>query len=882
MRRAMLLFLVGVLGYQAIPDVNFSRVLIYYGWVTSDLPFHNYDILVFADCNVERAKPVYQTLVSQGKEVYLYLHENCDTSPTPVGLGSDYNADPSNFQAHVQSLIDWYATNFGSSITGLFFDECEPGYWDGNCRAGLSDPKTQDFASKLQSLISYAHSKGYKVFLNGVRGFASYGDYYLWESFGTTWDCATPYCYADLQDATDKDYPFCFIMSKYKYYYLRDNNLLDKTVGHAYWDPSDMDSVSHYLVSLARLFGLRGISISDQANMTREMVYKAWIYKLGRRISYSESGDLFSGHFTNGSVSVDVSTHAATISVDTGVDVYDINTDLPVIDVSDAYPVEETYQIAAGSGTGLTYAGTAEGWEGTGVAAEVYQGIDGDEFFHAYFDTDLNGATGYLPANGAEYMVECPLNNWNGSCTLYVYPSTGSDWSQWQQVYALDTGYEYSTSPSPDWLLETRVALPPGKAAVYFDYTDPDAGWAAVDTLLDVNLNGVLEEGEWVRLGGDEYPYPCIVDGNDPDIDDSQDLNEVFCHRMQQALATTLVDPLDENAHIRFYVDTDLNDSTGDWHGGAEYLVEVSLGYCGISKWNGSWSWLSNCSFAWNDDNTSVEVSGLYFLPEEYQIMATTIDTGDWTEKDSTESADWERGVSVGGDMGDIIEGMKRHRISGYYRVHLEGDTGEYGEFYLDVNAQEPITGWKMKRGSNPEEDLNEVCPLTSVGYCIESTGDFNRIHFLVGPHTSPIEVYPAYVNLKGSVSGSLTAGVPSTVTITIQNTGTEDSPDFNYSLYVDGNRVKEGRTSVPAGSSVSDSYTFVPEDRNYDISLVVDEYDEVPESDEADNNYYRVFVAKIPVVSGSAPALLPGDLAALTALALFLYALVSRAEGNK
>jgi hypothetical protein len=68
---------------------------------------------------------------------------------------------------------------------GIFFDECEIGYWD---LSYYTDPdKCEIFYNALKELCDYCKNIGLITVVNGVRVFAILGDYWLWESFAGYW-----------------------------------------------------------------------------------------------------------------------------------------------------------------------------------------------------------------------------------------------------------------------------------------------------------------------------------------------------------------------------------------------------------------------------------------------------------------------------------------------------------------------------------------------------------------------------------------------------------------------------------------------------------------------------------------------------------------------
>lgn len=69
---------------------------------------------------------------------------------------------------------------------GIFFDECEVGYWD--LSYYTQEDKCAIFQNALQELCDYCRDIGLITVVNGVRAFAQVGDYWLWESFSGYWN----------------------------------------------------------------------------------------------------------------------------------------------------------------------------------------------------------------------------------------------------------------------------------------------------------------------------------------------------------------------------------------------------------------------------------------------------------------------------------------------------------------------------------------------------------------------------------------------------------------------------------------------------------------------------------------------------------------------
>jgi hypothetical protein len=68
---------------------------------------------------------------------------------------------------------------------GVFLDMCDPSYFTNDLNRDKD--YVDKFTQGIQNLAEYAHNKGLLAFINGVMGYAGYGDYYLWEDYVDTY-----------------------------------------------------------------------------------------------------------------------------------------------------------------------------------------------------------------------------------------------------------------------------------------------------------------------------------------------------------------------------------------------------------------------------------------------------------------------------------------------------------------------------------------------------------------------------------------------------------------------------------------------------------------------------------------------------------------------
>ena len=200
-------------------------------------------------------------------EVFGYLHNGS----TPIGMGSSFkrmvvDVDPScptnlvnRWVEAIEELIDELQTAYGNLVDGVFLDEVDPSYFG---RTDPDDVCVKAFTQGVATIVSYAHSKGLKVFINGVRAYASLADLYLWEDFVTYYDSSTGTYVVDKQflQRSDNGNPYKWETGYGKYLWLKQRNLLSKTIAISLADPEstnfdDMCSLGFYM---AKILGLGG------------------------------------------------------------------------------------------------------------------------------------------------------------------------------------------------------------------------------------------------------------------------------------------------------------------------------------------------------------------------------------------------------------------------------------------------------------------------------------------------------------------------------------------------------------------------------------------------------------------------------------------------
>ncbi|MEA1907702.1 MAG: PKD domain-containing protein, partial [Euryarchaeota archaeon] len=294
----------------SMPDPDNFKYLVYYGqlnysglnvnWSESGL-----EMVMLRDNNEGEIQKVRDA----GVDVYYY-----------IVLGSSYN-DSIDKDAWQQDVTDEMNATFGY-VDGYLWDELSPGYYDRVNHSNYHNVSyipfsaAIDFNKRLDQLNDHAHDNGKKTVANGVRYYAVYNgsDYYMWESFVSTYNCtASPiyYRYDDFfQRPTWTNTHYTWVNGIERWEYLRDNDVLHKTLVHSFGDPLD-DNKSIYNYIASRVLGLKGFSYADVDNfangitapLTRLAEGMKW--DLGTRMSYDvgiTTPGCLSGRFTNGYV----------------------------------------------------------------------------------------------------------------------------------------------------------------------------------------------------------------------------------------------------------------------------------------------------------------------------------------------------------------------------------------------------------------------------------------------------------------------------------------------------------------------------------------------------------------------------------------------------
>ncbi len=253
-------------GYLVAPwAAGPRRLLIYYGWLnTSPVASYDFDVLVTAAPTGRlRAAylPVVEELASRGVEVYGYLHDG----DRPVGVGSSFRkwvvergAGWREWLEYMESLVAEtrraYTVGGRCVLAGIFLDECDPAYLGRGWRRLLPY-----FNEALRELIRYIHGLGLRVFVNGVRAYARYADYYLWESFYSR--CRGGRCTPDTSFmASGGADQYTWVNGYAKYEWLAREGLLGKTFAVTLVTASDPSWVETCRAGyvLASILGLAG------------------------------------------------------------------------------------------------------------------------------------------------------------------------------------------------------------------------------------------------------------------------------------------------------------------------------------------------------------------------------------------------------------------------------------------------------------------------------------------------------------------------------------------------------------------------------------------------------------------------------------------------
>ncbi|WP_338251762.1 hypothetical protein [Pyrodictium abyssi] len=462
------------MGVYSPGSSGFKRLVIYYGWLsTSNLPDIDVDVLVVA--GTSRILPgggdydVVQLLRSRGVEVYAYLHMPGDR---PVGLGSSFREMVAEnttgtleerylyWLSYIEGLVDRYV----GVVDGVFLDECDPAYFT----SSLDSVYVEYFTRGIGEIAGYAHSRGLKVFINGVMGYAAYGDYYLWEDYVVGYDPSAGgyYLIPGFLRQTSYTSPLEWVNGLSRYLYLAEHGLLDRTLAVTFADPERPETLewARMAYALARIMGLGGWGYAD-----------IYYYAGGGPVP----ADIVEAREYGPPVSspvIDEETQtawrafaASTVYVDYG---------SAAVDEALAYEPEVTvdgyggeyWNILGGpvygSATTLECLGMVPaGGGGLGVYAE-WDAVEASSggLLHVYIDSDGSAETGYsVYGVGADYLVEVYTD---GTAWLYSYTGSGTDWSWAPEAEAPAAVVQTPDGGYAAELLIQGVGLEPGVSRI--------------------------------------------------------------------------------------------------------------------------------------------------------------------------------------------------------------------------------------------------------------------------------------------------------------------------------------------------------------------------------------------------------------------------------
>ncbi len=446
---------------------GFIRFLVYYGWLSSsNILDLNVNIVVVAGS--ERILPgggdsvVVSKLMNRGVRVFAYLEDlngnnkgvDSDGSggdDTPIGLGSSFRSMVyenstgtleqryNSWLSYLESMVD----NYAGIVSGVFLDECDPSYFTNN----IDDPRVKYFTWGIGNLTDYAHSKGLDVFINGVMGYAGYGDYYLWEDFLDAYDDGYILLDSFLENQSYNN-PLEWVNGLSRYYYLRQNNLLQKTIAVSFVDVNRPETLewgrAAYL--LARIMGLAGWGYGNYTYYASGGSVSAGllgIYETGMPVGDPEftSGAGWRFFLATGNISVIVGGTGVSVAMDPG---YTFPTRRITLDGSNTGEYSNLLQApVSGSSSKLRFLGSVNS------QATIYYFVNWSYtsqpstggLLHIYLDTDGDSSTGYhIDGLGADYLVEVTTD---GNGILYSYNGTGLDWNWISEGY-LNTVVKYN------------------------------------------------------------------------------------------------------------------------------------------------------------------------------------------------------------------------------------------------------------------------------------------------------------------------------------------------------------------------------------------------------------------------------------------------------
>ncbi|MCE4619829.1 MAG: hypothetical protein F7C33_02275 [Desulfurococcales archaeon] len=514
-------------GKPALYSINtsgFHSIVIYYGWLnTSNLENLSPGIVVVAGS--ERILPggpdkgVIDSLLSKGAEIYAYLEDlNGDgnggspdgdnTDDIPVGLGSSFkswvvdnttgtfNQRVSDWVHYIESLID----NYEGVVTGVFLDECDPSYFTDN----VSDPLVSNFTEALKNITTYAHSKGLKVFINGVMGYASLGDWYLWEDFLDTYNETTGeyVLIYDFLKASKYNSSLEWVNGYSRYLYLRDNGLLNKTIAVTFADPVQPETLdwANAAYMLARIMGLAGWGYANYTFYSNGGPVPQGIveaYETGPAVSNASFSNTSAWRvfMLPGNVTMTLSQAGTSVALNPG---WPFPTSRPVVDGANRGEYRNSLsRPIEGSNSYLNYAGVNMTPTGTYLYAEwnyTSQASSGG-LLHIYIDSDGNVSTGYQAYGiGADYMIEVYTD---GTAHLFNYTGSGSDWS-WSDLGAIESEVTNSSLKYTGEFATSRVRLSTNTSklvfAVVYDWSDDAVSPSITAPAIYVYQPTILED----------------------------------------------------------------------------------------------------------------------------------------------------------------------------------------------------------------------------------------------------------------------------------------------------------------------------------------------------------------------------------------------------
>lgn len=162
---------------------DWLRYGVYYG-TPAYLQIHNFDnwnVLIFDYAAIEQG--VDPTDYGD-TDIYLYIAFGSRFNKAAREGGyypSEYNT--TTIEALREAVHREIDAVIDAGFKGIFFDECDTGYWDWNYSVESSDI----LKAQLQEYCTYITGRGGKSFINGTPYYAECGDNFLLESFLSTW-----------------------------------------------------------------------------------------------------------------------------------------------------------------------------------------------------------------------------------------------------------------------------------------------------------------------------------------------------------------------------------------------------------------------------------------------------------------------------------------------------------------------------------------------------------------------------------------------------------------------------------------------------------------------------------------------------------------------